>query len=602
MRNLILIILMSPFCLLNAQSPSKFSYQSILRDSKGSLLVNQTVGIQFTILKGSSTGTTEYVENHIVNTNENGLVSLIIGEGKTTDSLTDINWGDGEFYLLSEIDLSGGSNYTISITTPLISVPFALHANTATIADSLIGGGSKFVDLITNQTIDGDKTFNSDLLVNGITLGKGGGGRLQNTATGRRALYYNTTGNYNTASGYLALTLNTTGSFNTANGNQALYSNTTGLYNTASGNQALYTNTTGSNNTANGVQALYWNTTGLKNTASGNGALYSNTEGSFNTAIGNSALHSNTTGNINIAIGSGALFENTTGNSNIAIGSAALYNNTTGNSNTATGCRSLISNTTGDSNTANGYGSLYLNTTGSFNTASGHRALYSNNEGNFNTAIGNSALFSNTKGNYNTAIGYQTNTSANTYNNATALGNGAIVSSSNRVRIGNTSVYRIEGQVSWTSVSDGRIKENIQETVPGLSFISELRPVTYTLNTRKQHEITTQAMPDSIKEKLMQSDEEYRQSSSIIRTGFIAQEVEEAAKRVGFDFDGISAPENETDLYGIRYAEFVVPLVKAVQEQQELIKKQQEIIEQQRLDFQKQMQLLNQRIEKLEGE
>jgi len=106
-------------------------------------------------------------------------------------------------------------------------------------------------------------------------------------------------------------------------------------------------------------------------------------------------------------------------------------------------------------------------------------------------------------------------------------------------------------------------------------------------------------MPDSIREKLMPSDEEYRQSSSIIRTGFIAQEVEEAAKRVGFDFDGVSAPENETDLYGIRYAEFVVPLVKAVQEQQELIKKQQEIIEQQRLDFQQQMQLLNQRIDKL---
>ena len=514
MRNLIFIILVSPFCLLNAQSPSKFSYQSILRDSKGSLLVNQTVGIQFTILKGSSKGTTEYVENHIVNTNENGLVSLIIGEGKTTDRLTDINWGDGEFYLLSEIDLSGGSNYTISITTPLISVPFALHANTATIADSLIGGGSKYVDLITNQTIDGDKTFNSDLLVNGITLGKGGGDQISNTAIG---------------------------------------------------NLALYSNTTGYSNTANGYGVLYYNTTGNENTANGKGALQYNTAGSSNTANGMLALNRNTLG----------------------VG------------NTASGCAALYSNITGGRNTASGSKALYSNTTGNYNTANGIKALYSNTTGYNNTATGFEALLNNTTGYNNTAIGNQTNTSAKTYNNATALGYGAIVSSSNRVRIGNTSVYRIEGQVSWTSVSDGRIKENIQETVPGLSFISELRPVTYTLNTRKQHEITTQAMPDSIREKLMPSDQEYRQSSSIIRTGFIAQEVEAAAKRVGFDFDGVSAPENETDLYGIRYAEFVVPLVKAVQEQQELIKKQQEIIEQQRLDFQQQMQLLNQRIDKL---
>jgi autotransporter adhesin len=193
--------------------------------------------------------------------------------------------------------------------------------------------------------------------------------------------------------------------------------------------------------------------------------------------------------------------------------------------------------------------------------------------------------------------------------NTTALGNGATVSASNRVRIGNSSVSRIGGQVAWTNLSDGRIKENVQEAVPGLSFISELRPVTYKINTRKQDEITMQAMPDSIKEKRMLSDEEYLKSSSIVRTGFIAQEVEAAAKKVGFDFDGVSTPENETDLYGIRYAEFVVPLVKAVQEQQGMIDVQQATIdaqqttlEQQRIDFQNQLQVLLERIEALENE
>ena len=97
-----------------------------------------------------------------------------------------------------------------------------------------------------------------------------------------------------------------------------------------------------------------------------------------------------------------------------------------------------------------------------------------------------------------------------------------------------------------------------------------------------------QAMPDSIQDKRMLSDADYLASSSIVRTGFIAQEVEAAAQKIGFDFDGVSTPQNETDLYGIRYAEFVVPLVKAIQEQQEMIegqeataKEQQEMIERQ---------------------
>jgi len=110
----------------------------------------------------------------------------------------------------------------------------------------------------------------------------------------------------------------------------------------------------------------------------------------------------------------------------------------------------------------------------------------------------------------------------------------------------------------------------------------------------------------------MLSDADYLESSSIVRTGFIAQEVEAAAKKVGFDFDGVSTPENETDLYGIRYAEFVVPLVKAMQEQQEMIggqeatitelkamaEEQQATIEQQKNDY----MLLLKRIEALEKE
>jgi hypothetical protein len=68
-------------------------------------------------------------------------------------------------------------------------------------------------------------------------------------------------------------------------------------------------------------------------------------------------------------------------------------------------------------------------------------------------------------------------------------------------------------------------------------------------------------------------------ASAMVQTGFLAQEVEEAARLVGFDFSGVDKPRNEKDLYGLRYAEFVVPLVKAIQEQQAMIEKLQREIE-----------------------
>ena len=287
----------------------------------------------------------------------------------------------------------------------------------------------------------------------------------------------------------------------------------------------------------------------------------------------------NTTGVSNTANGNNALKSNTTGSYNTATGYNALEKDTTGKSNTATGNNALNSNTSGDNNTATGNNSLKSNTTGNSNTANGVYALKNNTIGKENTANGNEALRSNITGSSNTALGYYADVSLNNLNNAMAIGHRATASATNKVRIGNSSVTVIEGQVAFTNVSDGRIKENVQEAVPGLSFIAELRPVTYTLNTRKQDEITMQAMPDSIQEERMLSDDEYLESSSIVRTGFIAQEVEAAAQKVGFDFDGVSTPENETDLYGIRYAEFVVPLVKAMQEQQAMIEQLKERIE-----------------------
>ena len=197
-----------------------------------------------------------------------------------------------------------------------------------------------------------------DVLINGLTVGRGSGNHVGNTAIGIEALNSNTYGSNNTANGYQALYSNTAGSNNTANGYQALSNNITGHNNTANGYQAL-SNTTGSSNTANGYQALRSNTSGTNNTANGYQALYYNT-GSSNTANGYYALRSNTNGHSNTANGISALRNNTTGYYNTAVGLQAFYYNKTGKYNVTIGMNSgmMQSPTNLDNTICIGYGSL----------------------------------------------------------------------------------------------------------------------------------------------------------------------------------------------------------------------------------------------------
>ncbi|HKC66907.1 MAG TPA: tail fiber domain-containing protein, partial [Bacteroidia bacterium] len=123
--------------------------------------------------------------------------------------------------------------------------------------------------------------------------------------------------------------------------------------------------------------------------------------------------------------------------------------------------------------------------------------------------------------------------------------------------------------VAWTNFSDSRIKNNVQENVVGLAFIKKLRPVTYNLDAKKLHDFThpksNAASNDSIQQPTPPQID-FAPSSAIVHSGFIAQEVEQAAQAVGYTNSIVSAPANSNDLYALSYAEFVVPLVKAVQE------------------------------------
>jgi len=429
----------------------------------------------------------------------------------------------------------------------------SLAANTTGTDNTATGYNSLAANTAAGSTAYGSQSLAAN------TTGAG------NTATGCQSLYSNITGGQNTANGFQCLISNTAGAANTAMGYESLKSNTTGSANTANGYESLISNTTGGANTANGYESLSSNTTGIGNTATGVQSLNSNTTGNVNTANGYVSLNSNTTGTNNTAIGSSSLNQNTTGSFNTANGSGSLQTNTTGSNNTANGYQSLLFNTAGSNNTATGYQSLFSNTTND-NTAYGYQSLYSNATGSNNTAYGYLSLHSNTTGFDNTALGNNANVGSGALTNAMALGNGATVSSSNTVVVGNSSVTSIGGQVGWTTISDGRFKSKVQENVPGLAFIMALRPVTYNLDARKLERF--KGVHDSL---IQENAGGYDKAESIVRTGFIAQDVEKAAQRAGFDFDGIHKPQNEKDNYGLSYSAFTVPLVKAVQEQQQTI-------------------------------
>lgn len=446
-----------------------------------------------------------------------------------------------------------------------------------------------------------------------------------NVGIGTSALNDNTTGTRNTGVGYNSLRDNSTGGYNTAYGSFSMAGNTFGSYNTVVGYNAM-SNTGGSNvqyNVAIGPNALR-NSDGADNVAIGNEAMAGAASASGNVAIGSFALESityntgagpwesnniaigkfamqetrpstNNNGYRNVVIGTSGLRTNTTGSRNIVLGNEALRDNTTASNNIAIGDLSLRDNTTGYLNISIGNQASLFNDNGYNNTVIGHSALRTNSGGWGNTVLGANAMYSNTTGVNNTAIGlgsgsthtasttctfigYEADQSTSgTYANSTAIGANSRVTASNQVRLGSSGIGSIGGYAAWSNLSDGRFKRNITESVKGLDFIMALRPVTYNVDVN--------AVADYLKEDEYRDSsgkilkhladaavrEQRNRQSAVLQTGFIAQDVEAAAQKLGYEFSGVDKPKNAEDLYALRYSEFVVPLVKAVQEQQKEI-------------------------------
>jgi len=115
-----------------SQAPEKMSYQAVVRNSTNNLIPNQGVGMQISILQGSVTGSVVYIETQTPTTNANGLVSIDIGTGiVVSGDFTTIDWGSSIYFIKTETDLTGGTTYTITGTSQLMSVPYALYAKTS---------------------------------------------------------------------------------------------------------------------------------------------------------------------------------------------------------------------------------------------------------------------------------------------------------------------------------------------------------------------------------------------------------------------------------------------------------------------------------------
>ncbi len=376
-----------------AQAPQKMSYQAIVRNNNNALVVSTTIGMQISILQSTSTGIAVYVEKHTPTTNINGLATIEIGVGTVVSGVfSSIDWSNGPFFLKTETDPNGGSSYSITGTSELLSVPYALFAARSGSSDNA------WKQTGNSGTIDGTNFIGTtdnvplNFRINNVPAGKIDKS-IENTYFGFMSGNAAVSGINNTGSGAYSLASTTTGYNNTGLGRGALRSNTSGVGNTATGYSALTQNTDGSANTANGAQTLQNNVTGVNNTAMGYSALINNTTGGDNSAIGLNALQANLGGTGNTATGSGALLFNTTGNNNTGFGNGALYFNTTGSNNTALGNNASVQANNLTNATALGYNAR---------AAGSNNLILGNND--VNVGIGLSGLIPGNKLEINTAV------------------------------------------------------------------------------------------------------------------------------------------------------------------------------------------------------
>lgn len=169
-----------------AQAPNQITYQMVIRDNANQLVANRPVRLRISLVADSMNATSAYVETHQVTSNTQGLVQLAIGGGTVvTGSFGSVPWSRGKMFAKIEIDPAGGTNYTLSSTTQLLSVPYALYAG----------------DLPVSKSGDTVRIGNSKLLIPGSVLLSSGAGNAPASLSEGLVAYYPFNGNANDQSG-----------------------------------------------------------------------------------------------------------------------------------------------------------------------------------------------------------------------------------------------------------------------------------------------------------------------------------------------------------------------------------------------------------------
>jgi len=458
-----------------------------------------------------------------------------------TASTAELNLLDGVTASAAELNLLDGVTATSAELNYLDGVTSAIQTQL-----NAAGGASNITGL-------SDASVQSSSMYIG-NVPSSSSGASTNIGIGKRALNAITTGDNNAAVGYDALKSNTTGNNNVAIGEDALYKNTSGSNNIAIGYNALEKSTVEQYNIAIGVDALKNNTTG----------------GWYNNAVGYHALMNNTTAKYNNAFGRHALYNTTTGKRNSGFGNNVLETNTIGNYNVAMGYDAGERASTGSGNTLIGYESMNIYAVSNYNSALGYQSLKTMIDGDYNAAIGYQAGDRITTGSNNTIIGSKADPSSSNAYNQIVIGYNATGQYDNSVTLGNADVTRVYAAQDGDATlyangihysSDARLKENIKSLTHGLDFIMNLNPVSY--------------MKMKIKDFLHSSSEEPENKKFEI--GLLAQEVEEASVNLGFKNKIVSVGED--GIYRMDYSKIIMPLVKGMQEQQEMIESLREEIE-----------------------
>lgn len=393
-----------------------------------------------------------------------------------------------------------------------------------------------------------------------------------NVFLGEKAGEASTAGGANVFIGFSAGKANTEAGFNTFVGAQSGQSNTTGTPNTFIGGNAGFLNTTGGFNVFVGDSAGVKNTTASLNTFVGHAAGRDNTTFSGNTFIGANAGANNATGDAHVFVGKNAGASTVNNSTNTYVGSEAGMKSTAG-FNTFVGGLAGRNATTGSNNTCLGAMTGTGLSTGSENVLLGSQAGLGINSGSKNVSIGRSSGSTNTTS--GTFLGHSAHATG-AFSNVTALGNGATVNTNNKIRLGNTAVLVIEGNVAYT-VSDGRFKRDVRADAPGLDFVMGLRPVTYHFNYTDFSKFLGE---ENVDQAVLAGKDQARE------LGFVAQDVERLCAEQGVAVSNlVHVPDGEVDNYSVAYGQFVVPLVQAVQEQQAQIAALQSLVEAQQVQL-----------------